>query len=99
MALQFWLVCQSLDISLNGAEAWAIFGGALLAGIFTFVPLGLGTFDIALAGLLGAVGESAEEATAAALLVRATQTLPQGIVAVISYLYLTASAKPSGGGK
>ena len=74
-------------------ESWAIFGAALLAGIVTLLPLGFGTFDVALASMIGATQEGLESGAAAALLVRATITLPQGVAAVASYVYLTTAGQ------
>jgi uncharacterized protein (TIRG00374 family) len=92
IAGQFWLVGYSLGFSLNAAEAWAIFGAALLAGIVTLLPLGIGTFDVVLAGLLGATDQSLDSGAAAVLLVRATITLPMGLAAIGAYLYLMSGA-------
>ena len=91
-AAQFWLVGYSLGFTLNAAEAWALLGTALLAGIVTLLPLGIGTFDVVLASLLGATDQSLNSGAAAVLLVRATMTLPLGLAAIASYLYLMSSS-------
>jgi uncharacterized protein (TIRG00374 family) len=91
-AFQFWLVGISLDFTLSAAESWAFLGAALLAGIATLLPFGIGTFDVVLASLLS-TDQGLDVATAAALLVRATITLPLGLAAVASYLYLMSGGR------
>ena len=88
IATQMWFVLRALDIDLSLAEAWTALGASMLAAIATFLPLGLGTMDATLAAVVGASGNSFSSGAAAALLLRATITLPLGLLALGSYLYL-----------
>ena len=63
-------------------------GTGMLAGILTFLPLGLGTMDATLAALVGTIQSDFSAGAAVAVLMRATVTLPLGLAAVASYLYL-----------
>lgn len=95
MALQMWLVMQALGLSLSAAEAWMVLGVAMLAGIITLLPLGLGTLDATLAAVVGAIEQDFSAGVAAAVLLRATVYLPLGLAAVGSYIYLVGG----GGGR
>ena len=77
MALQMWLVMQALGLGLSAAEAWMVLGVAMLAGIITLLPLGLGTLDATLAAVVGAIEQDFSAGAAAAVLLRATVYLPQ----------------------
>ena len=86
--LQLWLLARSVSHAISPAEAWTAFGASQLAGIASLLPLGLGAADGSLAALLRRMGTTFEQGTVVAILVRATMTLPLGIMAVTSYAYL-----------
>jgi uncharacterized protein (TIRG00374 family) len=91
MAAQLWLSADALALRLNLAEAWTIAGAAMLAGIISLLPIGLGTLDATIAALVALVEESFAAGAALAVLYRVTVTIPLGLAAVASYLYLIAS--------
>ncbi|MEX1254419.1 MAG: lysylphosphatidylglycerol synthase transmembrane domain-containing protein [Dehalococcoidia bacterium] len=90
MAVQTWLVVRALGLSLSPAEAYTALGASMLAGILTFLPLGLGTFDATFAAVVGAAEGGFSAGAAAAVLLRVTVTLPMGIAAFLSYIYLVS---------
>jgi uncharacterized protein (TIRG00374 family) len=90
MAVQTWLVVRALGLTLSPAEAWTALGASMLAGILTFLPLGLGTFDATFAAVVGAAEGGFSAGAAAAVLLRVTVTLPMGIAAFVSYIYLVS---------
>jgi uncharacterized protein (TIRG00374 family) len=96
MAVQMWLVVRALGFDLSPAESWTALGASLLAGILTLLPLGLGTLDATLAAVIGAAEGDFSSGTAAAVLLRATVTLPMGLAAFASYLYLVGRRPASG---
>ncbi len=90
MATQMWLVVRALGLDLSPAESWTALGASMLAGILTFLPLGLGTLDATLAAVVGVAEGGFSTGAAAAVLLRATVTLPMGLAAVGCYLYLVS---------
>jgi len=98
MAVQMWLVVRALGFDLSPAESWTALGTALLAGILTFLPLGLGTLDATLAAMIGAAEGDFSSGAAAAVLLRATLTLPMGLAAFTCYLYLVGR-RPANAGR
>jgi len=96
MALQFWFVVQALGLEISGAEAWTAIGASFLAAIFTFLPLGLGSMDATIAAIIGATQHGFQAGAAAAVLLRATATLPLGIAAFVSYVYLVSARRRGG---
>ncbi len=86
--LQLWLLARSVSHAIRPEEAWTAYGASQLAGIASLLPLGLGAADGSLAALLRRMGTTFEQGTVVAILVRATMTLPLGLLAVASYLYL-----------
>jgi uncharacterized membrane protein YbhN (UPF0104 family) len=86
--LQLWLLTRAVSHSITPAEAWTAYGASQLAGIVSLLPLGLGAADGSLAALLRRMGTTLEQGTVVAILVRATMTLPLGLMAVASYVYL-----------
>ncbi len=93
MAAQTWLVVQALGLDLSLAEAWTALGVSLLAGIATFLPLGLGTLDATFAALVGTTQDGFNTGATAAVLFRAASTLPLGLAALASYLYLLSARR------
>jgi uncharacterized membrane protein YbhN (UPF0104 family) len=95
--LQLWLIAREVTHAIRPEEAWTAYGASQLAGIASLLPLGLGAADGSLAALLRRMGTTFEQGTVVAILVRATMTLPLGLLAVASYLYLARVAgDPSG---
>ncbi len=88
MAGQVWLITDSLSVHLSAGQAALAMGGSVAAGIASFLPLGLGVLDWTMAALLENAGASVGTATAVAILYRATNSLPAGVLGVVSYAYL-----------
>ena len=88
MVCQLWLIARSLSIHLSAGEASLALGGSVAAGIASFLPLGLGVLDWTLAALLESAGATVGSATAVAILYRATNSLPAGLLGVAAYAYL-----------
>jgi len=88
MACQLWLIADSLSIHLSAGEASLSLGASVAAGIASFLPLGLGVLDWTLAALLENAGATVGSATAVAILYRATNSLPAGLLGVAAYGYL-----------
>ena len=95
VALQFHLAARSAGVELDLLDAWVTFGGAGLAAIASLLPLGLGIGDGSIAAIITATGVPFDEATAVAVLIRATVTLPLIVLAAASYFYLLRSAPAS----
>ncbi len=88
MVLQLWLIADSLSISLSAGEVSVAMGASVVAGIVSFLPLGLGALDWTLTALLERAGAAVASATSVAILYRATNSLPAGLLGVIAYIYL-----------
>jgi uncharacterized protein (TIRG00374 family) len=87
-ALQLWLILMALGHDISPLAAWAALGIATIAGVLSALPFGLGAADVVLTGLLVTLGVPAAAAGAAALLVRATVTLPLGLIGTASWIVL-----------
>lgn len=92
-ATQFWLVVEALGLDINGAEAWTAMGASFLAATFTFLPLGLGPMDATIAAVIGTTEHGFQSGAAAALLLRATATLPLGVAALTAYIFLVSARR------
>lgn len=88
MALQLWLIGASLDAGLSPREAALAVGAGAVAGIVSLLPLGLGALDWTMTALLEQAGATLSTAAAAVLLLRATMTLPAGLIGLAAYAYL-----------
>jgi uncharacterized protein (TIRG00374 family) len=88
MVCQVWLIAGSLSVHLSAGEASLSLGASVAAGIASFLPLGLGALDWTLAALLESAGATVGTATAVAILYRATNSLPAGLLGVASYAFL-----------
>lgn len=104
MVCQVWLIAGSLSVHLSAGKASLALGGSVAAGIASFLPLGLGVLDWTMAALVENAGASVATATAVAILYRATNSLPAGVLGIASYVYLIArlrgreaEAAPDGG--
>ncbi len=87
-AVQLWLIRVALgsDVTLGGA--WAALGIATIAGVVSALPFGLGAADVVMSAILVVLGVPAATAGAAALLLRATATLPLGLAGTASWIRL-----------
>lgn len=93
---------------VNAAEVFAAFALARLASFIPITPGGLGTVDVAMAGLLSAFGMDNAVAAAAILVWRACTFVPQVVIGIGTFLWwrrrtgpargATAQAKAGGGG-
>jgi hypothetical protein len=88
-ATQLWLILLALGQPVSPAVAWAALGTATVGGVISALPFGLGAADLLLTGILAAVGVPVASAAAAALLLRATVTLPLGLVGTASWIVLS----------
>jgi uncharacterized membrane protein YbhN (UPF0104 family) len=100
-AVQLWLVLVALGVEVPLAGAWAALGLATIAGVLSALPFGLGATDLVLTGLLVQLGVDPSVAAAATLLLRATVTLPLGLVGTASWIALNrgSEATPAGTGR
>lgn len=90
---QIWLLTESVGDAVRPHEAWVAYGASQLAGIVSLLPLGLGAADGSLSGLLRRMGMTLEQGASVAILSRAALTLPLGLMAVASYIWLTRERK------
>jgi hypothetical protein len=88
-ALQLWLILLSLGQSISPVAAWAALGLATIAGVISALPFGLGAADVVMTGLLTIIGVPSSVAAAAALLLRATVTLPLGLAGTAAWVSLS----------
>jgi uncharacterized membrane protein YbhN (UPF0104 family) len=87
-SVQLWLILVSLGEPIPLVAAWAALGLATIAGVISALPFGLGAADVVMTGLLTILGVPASAAAAAALLLRATVTLPLGLAGTGSWIAL-----------
>ena len=87
---QLLLVAASIGQTLDPAAAWGALGLAIIVGVLSLLPFGLGSADLVLAGLLVAAGIPGREAVAITFGYRLVSTLPLGLAGVVSYAFLSA---------
>jgi uncharacterized protein (TIRG00374 family) len=87
-AVQLWLILAALGQDISPVAAWAALGIATIAGVLSALPFGLGAADVVMTMLLAVLGVPAAAAGAAALLLRATVTLPLGLAGTASWIAL-----------
>jgi uncharacterized protein (TIRG00374 family) len=87
-AVQLWLILAALGQDISPVAAWAALGIATIAGVLSALPFGLGAADVVMTTLLAVLGVPAAAAGAAALLLRATVTLPLGLAGTASWIAL-----------
>lgn len=97
-AVQIWLLLDAVGGEASGAQAWLAYGAASLAGMLTILPGGLGIWDATLYFVLAGHGVDATLASTTTLLLRALMTLPLGLLAIVSHLYLGRSRLESASG-
>ncbi len=95
-AAQLWLVAASVGIAIDPVSGWGALGLAVIAGVLSLLPFGLGATDLVLAALLGSLGVPAPAAAAIAFGNRLVATLPLGLLGAASYGWLSARL-PAGG--
>jgi glycosyltransferase 2 family protein len=91
-AVQFSLAGAAIGVSLDLVTAWAVQGVAVVAGVLSAIPFGLGVSDAVVALLLPAAGVAPANAALIALLFRAVSTIPITILGVAAYVALSGSA-------
>lgn len=94
-ALQLWLILGALGHDVTPVAAWAALGIATIGGVVSALPFGLGAADVVLTALLAVLGVPAPAAAAAALLLRATVTLPLGLIGTASWIVLNRGPEAS----
>lgn len=87
-AVQLWLILHALGHDVSPIAAWAALGIATIAGVLSALPFGLGAADVVMTALLTVAGVPATAAAAAALVLRATVTLPLGLAGTVSWIAL-----------
>jgi uncharacterized protein (TIRG00374 family) len=90
LVLQVWIISDSVSVRLSAGEASVALGASVAAGIASFLPLGLGVLDWTLTAVLEHAGASVASATSVAILYRATNSLPAGLLGLLGYAYLVA---------
>jgi glycosyltransferase 2 family protein len=95
-AAQLWLVAASVGIAIDPIAGWGALGLAIVVGVVSLLPFGLGATDLVLAALLGSLGVAAPAAAAIAFGYRLVATLPLGLLGAVSYGWLSARL-PTGG--
>jgi uncharacterized protein (TIRG00374 family) len=93
---QLWLVAWSVGIQVDPLAAWGALGLAIVAGVLSLLPFGLGAADLVLAALLASLGVPPPAAAAIAFGYRLVSTLPLGLLGALSYAWLSARL-PEGG--
>lgn len=87
-ALQFWLLARGVAGGISYHDAWLAFSLPTLAGVASFIPMGLGAFDGSVAAVLGRLGMTLEQGTVVAIVVRGAISLPMLLLAFACYVYL-----------
>jgi uncharacterized protein (TIRG00374 family) len=87
---QLLLVAAAVGQEIDPLAAWGALGLAIVAGVLSLLPFGLGSADLVLVALLGVAGVPPAQAAAIAFGYRIVSTLPLGLAGVASYAYLSA---------
>ncbi len=88
LVAQLWIISDSVAVRLSAGQAAVALGASVAAGIASFLPLGLGVLDWTLTALIQQAGATVASATSVAILYRATNSLPAGLLGLIGYAYL-----------
>jgi len=88
-AIQFALAGAAIGESLDLVTAWAVQGVAVVVGVLSAIPFGLGASDVAVTLLLPVVGIAPANAALIALLFRAVSTVPITILGVVAYALIS----------
>ncbi len=89
-AAQLWLVAASVGIAIDPLACWGALGLAIVAGVLSLLPFGLGAADLVLSALLVSLGVAPPAAGAIAFGYRMVSTLPLGLLGAASYAWLSA---------
>ncbi len=87
-ALRPWLVIRALGLDVGIFAAWAIFTLALLSGLATLLPLGLGSWETAGVWAFSLYGFDMNTGAAGVVLLRAGVTLPTLLAGFVSLILL-----------
>ncbi len=87
---QLVLVGRALGVALDPVAAWGALGLSITVGVLSLLPFGLGSSDLALVALLGALGLDPAVAAAIAFGYRLVATLPYALAGIASYAFLSA---------
>ena len=101
-ATVYWLTSRSLDIGLSPAAALLVAAVAVLGTAVPAAPGYIGTFELAAASLVRALGVEPSAALAFAILVHAVTTLPLAVGGGASLLWLgirPRELRPRAGGE
>ncbi len=93
---QLVLVARALGVDLDPLAAWGALGLSTTVGVLSLLPFGLGTTDLALAGLLGVAGVPAPDAVAMTVGYRLVSTLPLSLAGIASFAWLSARLPATG---
>jgi glycosyltransferase 2 family protein len=93
---QLLLLGRALGVDLDPLAAWGALGLATTVGVLSLLPFGLGTSDLALAGLLGVAGVPPGSAAAMTFGYRLISTLPLSLAGIASFGWLSARLPTSG---
>jgi uncharacterized protein (TIRG00374 family) len=99
IAVQIWLLAESLGGGLDLIEALFTYCGSQVLSIISLLPLGLGVYDASLAGITERAGMQEDAAVAMAVLVRATIMLPLVLLAIWANFHLSMARRKAGVGK
>ena len=93
---QLVLLGRALGITLDPLAAWGALGLSTTVGVLSLLPFGLGTTDLALAGLLGVAGVPPASAVAMTFGYRLIATVPLSVAGIASFAWLSARLPSSG---
>src|SRR5205807_10427377 len=92
MGAQLWLVMLSLAHRVPITQAVAANSTSQVAGIISTLPFGIGSQDAILVTVFAGYGVTVSLAASAAVLMRATTTIPQALAGLVAYLAIQRSA-------
>jgi uncharacterized membrane protein YbhN (UPF0104 family) len=98
IAVQIWLMAESLGGGMDFVEALFTYSGAQVLSILSLLPLGLGVSDGAFAALADRSGMDADAPVALAVLVRVTIMLPLVLLAIGANFHLSAVRRKAASG-
>jgi uncharacterized membrane protein YbhN (UPF0104 family) len=93
---QLLLIGRAFGVALDPVAAWGALGLSTTLGVLSLLPFGLGTTDLALAGLLGVAGVPPTTAVAMTFGYRLVSTLPLSLAGVASFAWLSARLPTTG---
>lgn len=95
---QLLLVGRAFGVTVDPLAAWGALGLSTTIGVLSLLPFGLGTTDLALAGLLGIAGVEPAAAVAMTFGYRLISTVPLSLGGVAAFALLAARLPASGMG-